>query len=152
VDPSETVRSSETGRLEASRVFVKEDCEDMSVPALAERISAVAAGSDRVAKVLHARYARRRFETLDTEARRLAMEGRPAGAEAAAERRRLAEAVSEVEAQLEDPTKVEGKKALTEAASESRRVARGARRKLHEADGTDERARQEQREGIRRGF
>ena len=78
----------------ATRAFVKEDCEAMSILTLAESVSAVSAGSDRVAKVLHARYARRRLGALDAEALGLAAEERPPGAEAAAERRRLAEVVS----------------------------------------------------------
>ena len=69
----------------------------MPVPALTERISAVSAGSDKVAQVLHARYGRRRLEALDDETLGLASEGRAPGAEAAAERRRLAEAVSDLE-------------------------------------------------------
>jgi hypothetical protein len=73
------VPSSERGRLEATRAFVKEDCEAMSILTLAERVSAVSAGSDRVAKVLHARYARRRLGALDAEALGLAAEERPPG-------------------------------------------------------------------------
>jgi hypothetical protein len=126
-DPSEMVRASERGRLEASRAFVKEDCEDMGVAALAERISAVSAGDDRVAKVLHARYGRRYLEAATAESNRNAAAGRPAGPDAAAELRRLGRAVSDLEAQLEDPAKTEKKKALAEAAAESRSVARGAR-------------------------
>ncbi len=151
-DPAETVPASERGRLETSRAFVKEDCENMSVPALTERISAVSAGSDRVGQVLHARYGRRRLEALDAESNRLASEGRPAGAEVAAERRGLGEAVSALEAQLEDPKRAERAERIKEAAAESRRVAREARRKLCDANGTSEAARRAARERMMSAF
>ncbi len=151
-DPAETVAAPERGRLEAARAFIKEDCEDMSVPALTERISAVGAGSDRAAKVLHARYGRRRLEVLDAESNRLASEGRPAGAEVAAERRGLGEAVSALEAQLEDPKRAERAERIKEAAAESRRVAREARRKLSDANGTSEAARRAARERMISAF
>jgi hypothetical protein len=117
----------------------------MAVPALAERISAVSAGPDRVAKVLHARYANRRLEALEAESNRLALEGRPGGAREAAERRRLGEAVSGLKEQLVDPKRAEGARAFEEAAAESRRVAREARRRASAADGTDEAARRAHR-------
>ena len=151
-DPAETVPASDRGRLETSRAFVKEDCEDMAVPALVERISAVSAGPDRVGQVLHARYGRRRLEALDAELSRRAAEGRPGGAEAAAERRGLAEAVSGLEEQLKDPKRAEREKALKEAAAESRRMAREVRRKSAAADGTDEAARRAAREQARSAF
>lgn len=146
VDPATQVSASERGRLEASRAFVKEDCEAMAVPALSERVVAVRAGFDRVAKVLHARYGWMRLEALSAESDRLARAGRPVGAEAAGEIRQLSEAVSGLEEQLKDPKTAERVKALKEAAAESRRVAWAARSRLHEADGTDERARRESAE------
>jgi hypothetical protein len=151
-DPASQVSSSERGRLESSRAFVKEDCEAMPVPAFAERIAAVSAGSDRVAKVLHARYGRMRLEALNAESNRLAREGRPAGAEAAGEVRRLMEAVSSLEEKLKDPKVAEREKALKEAATESRKVAWGAKSRLSEADGTGERARREAAERVRAMF
>jgi len=101
-----------------------------------------------VGQVLHARYGRKRLEVLEAEADRLVREGRLPGPEAAAVRRRLAEAVSNLEEQLKDPKKAEREKTLKEAAAESRRVAREVRRKVSEADGTDEAARLRQREAT----
>lgn len=152
VDPASQVSASERGRLESSRAFVKEDCEAMAVPALAERIAAVSAGSDKAAKVLHARYGRRRIEALDSEANRLAREGRPAGGEVARKRRQLEEAVSSLEESLKDPKAAAEEQALKEAAAESRRVGVRARSRLSEADGSTERARQEHAKWLKTVF
>lgn len=151
-DPSEMVPASDRGRLEASRAFVKEDSEALDAPALTKRLEAVAAGEDRVSKILHARYARRRVEALNAESKRLATEGRSTGPEAARERRGLAEAVSGLEEQLKDPKKAERTGKLKEAAVESKRVAREVRRKLSAADGTEEAARRGARRQIRSAF
>ncbi len=105
-----------------------------ALPALVERISAVSAGSDKVAKVLHARYGRRRVEALDAESDGLARAGTPVGAEAAQEHRLLRDAVSGLEEQLKDPKRAEREKALKEATAQSRRVALAARRRLSDVD------------------
>ena len=73
-----------------------------------------------MAKVLHARYARTRLETLKNESSRLAGEGRPAGADKARENRALGEAVASLEAALEDPKAAKKAQGLKEAAEESR--------------------------------
>lgn len=151
-DPAESVPVSDRGRLEASRAFVKEDCEDTPIPALVERISAVSAGSDKVAKVLHARYGRRRVEALDAESDRLARAGTLIGEEVAREHRRLREAVSGLEEQLKDPERAEREKALKEATAQSRRAALAARRRLSAVDGSDEAARRATREQMSRAF
>jgi len=111
-----------------------------------------APGSDKVAKVLHARYARTRLETLKNESSRLAGEGRPAGADKARENRALGEAVASLEAALEDPKAAKRAQGLKEAASESRRVARAAKTRLSEFDGADEAARERQRAVTRGTF
>lgn len=131
---------------------MKEDCEAMPVPMLAGRIAAVSAGSDRVAKILHARYGRRRLEALDAESNRIASEGCPAGAGVLGERRALGEAVSGLEEQLKDPKAAERERALKEAATESKKVAHSARSRLSEADGTAERAQLEHAEKMRAIF
>ncbi len=151
-DPASQVSASERGKLETSRAFVKEDAEDMSVPALSERISAVSAGSDKVAKVLHARYGRRRLETLNAESNRLAREGQPAGPEAAREIRTLTEAVAALELQLKDTKTEERRQAVEEAAKASRKLIRDARGQQSKVDGTAELARQRQAEMTRAVF
>lgn len=151
-DPASQVPASERGRLETSRPFVKEDCEDMAVPELTERISAVSAGTDRVAKVLHARYARRRLEALSAESNRLAREGRPARPGAAQETRKLAEAVATLEDQLKDPKTEERRQAAQEAAKASRQLVRDARRQQGRLDGTAQRAREMQAQATRAAF
>lgn len=143
-DPASQVPASERGKLETSRAFVKEDCEDLAVPALTERISAVSAGSDRAAKILHARYGRRRLDAINAESNRLASEGQPAGPEAAQEARSLAEAVATLEEQLKDPKTEDRRQAVEEAAKASRQLVRDASRRRGELDGTAEQARQGQ--------
>jgi len=151
-DPASLVPASDRGRLETSRVFVKEDCETFAVPALTERLTAVSAGKDKVAKVLHARYARTRLEALKAESDRLAWEGGSAGPEASRQERALGEAVAALEAVLEDPRKAKKAQGLKEAAEESRRVARAAKTKVSEFDGTDAEARREMAERTRATF
>lgn len=151
-DLASQVPASERGRLEASRPFVKEDCEDMAVPELTERISAVSAGTDRVAKVLHARYARRRLEALNAESNRLAREGRQARPGAAQEARSLAEAVASLEEQLKDPKVEERRQAAQEAAKASRQLVREARKRQGKLDGTAEIAREMQAQATHAAF
>lgn len=151
-DPASQVPASERGKLETSRPFVKEDCEDMAVPALAERISAVSAGSDKVARALHARYGRRRLEALNAESNRLAQEGRPARPGAAQETRSLAEAVASLEEQLKDPKVEEKRQAAQEAAAKSRQLVRDARRQQGRLDGTAEIAREMQARATHAAF
>ncbi len=151
-DPASQVPASERGKLETSRAFVKEDCEDMPVPALVERLCAVSAGADKVTQVLHARYGRRRLEALNTESNRLAREGKSARPEVAQEFRTLAEAVTTLEAQLKDPKTEESRQAAQEAAKASRRLAMEARRRQGELDGTAELARERQAQATRAAF
>lgn len=151
-DLASQVPASERGRLEASREFVREDCEDMAVPALAERISAVSAGSDKVARALHARYGRRRLEALNAESNRLAQEGRPARPGAAQETRSLAEAVASLEEQLKDPKAEERRQAAQEAAKASRRLIIDARRQQGRLDGTAEIAKEVQSQATHAAF
>lgn len=151
-DPASQVPASERSKLETSRAFVREDCEDMAVPALAERISAVSAGSDKVARALHARYGRRRLEALNAESNRLAQEGRPARPGAAQETRSLAEAVASLEEQLKDPKVEEKRQAAQEAAAKSRQLVRDARRQQGRLDGTAEIAREMQARATHAAF
>ena len=151
-DPASLVPASDRGRLETSRAFVKEDCETLAVPALTERLAAVSAGSDKVAKVLHARYAGTRLEALKAESNRLAREGRSAGPEGARQERALGEAVASLEAALEDPQKAKKAQGLKEAATESRMGARAAKTRLSELDGTGTAARERQRAASHAAF
>jgi hypothetical protein len=140
--------------LEASRVFISEDCERLSVEALLERLKAVTEGDDRVAKVLHARYVRFRLEAIQEEADRLVRERRvdPRAAERARDRRHLQEALERVEEGLQDRTRAERAQKLTQAAQRSRQVASAARQRLREADGTEEAARQAARKRVRQAL
>lgn len=151
-DPASLVPASDRDRLETSRVFVKEDCESFAAPALTQRLEAVSAGSDKVALVLFARYARMRLEALEAESSRLAGEGRPAGADKARENRALGEAVASLEADLEDPQMAKRAAGLKEAAEESRRVARAAKTRLSELDGTGAAAKEGHRAASHAAF
>jgi hypothetical protein len=114
----------------------------------------VTESDDKVAKVLHARYGRFRLEAMREQADRLARERRadPRAAERAQERRQLTEALDRLEEGLQDRSRAEHSQKLTEAAQRSRQVAIAARRRLMEADGTEEVARQAARERVRLGF
>jgi hypothetical protein len=147
-----TVPAEGREQLQSSRVFVKEDCETLNPSTLARRLEAVCAGSDKVAKVLHARYARMRHAALAAESSRLAAAGSPVGASVAGENRALGDAVASLEKALEDPQKVKRTAGLKEAASESRRVAREAKAKVSSFDGTRDAAKERQREVMRRAM
>lgn len=69
--------------------------------------------------------------------------------EDAASLRALREAVSELEVQVEDKDASRGRESAKEAARESRQLAIKLRRRVSEADGSDQRAREEYREYAR---
>jgi hypothetical protein len=60
----------------------------------------------------------------------------------------LTEAVSELDAQLEDGDTKKRREAAREAASKSRQLAVKLRRRRSEADGSDERVREEYRQRL----
>jgi hypothetical protein len=73
--PSRGLTSTERDRLSASLPLVREDCEEMALPALIERLKAVAVGSDEVAKILHARYGKSRAEEMERKIAQAAKSG-----------------------------------------------------------------------------
>jgi hypothetical protein len=121
----------------------------MPLPALVERLKAVAAGSDKVPKVLHARYASTRAEALNRRLEELARGGGGVPAEDAAALYELRDAISELEKQTEDENVAMRREAAKEAASKSRNLAITLRRRRSEVDGSNERAREEYREHMR---
>lgn len=97
-DPTKGLTSAEFGRLFAAAPLVREDCEALALDALVERLRAVAAGSDKLPKVLHARYAKSRAEAMDRRMAQAARGGGSVSPEDTASLRALREAVSELEA------------------------------------------------------
>jgi hypothetical protein len=148
-DPTKGLIGTDRERLSVSLPLVREDCQSMPLPVLAERLRAVSAGSDRVAKILHARYANSRAEALDRRLEELARNGGAVPVEDAAALRELREAVSALEEQTEDKDVAKRREAAKEAASKSRSLAMKLRRRRSEVDGSDETARQEYREHMR---
>ena len=152
-DPTKGLTGEGRERLTASAPLVKEDCEGMAPSSLVERLRAVSAGKDKVAKVLHARYARSRYEAESARVAEQARNGtRNVPATDTAALRRVLELAQEIEGQLGDPESERRREAFTEAAKKSRETIRTARRRLSEADGTGERARREMAERVRAGF
>jgi hypothetical protein len=143
---------AERERAATSRVFVEEDCSSMSLSQLATRIEAVAAGDDKVAQYLHARYARKRMDAeharVDELRRRGGNETLPEGELMA--RRRLIDLVEDLEGKVSsfDETTATRRKRAQRSAQESRATAERLRRRLMEADGTDANARQDYRERM----
>lgn len=150
-DPTKDLTSTERARLDSSRPLVAEDCERLSVEELADRIRAVSAGPDKVAKVLHARYGASRVRQIDERLEQESRAGRRTpGSSVEIERlSALRAAVRELEEQLKDPKMEERRKAAEEAAKQSRRLVREARSRQFDVDGTAERAAQQHAEKVR---
>jgi hypothetical protein len=74
-DPTKGLIGTDRERLSVSLPLVREDCQSMPLAALLERLKAVAAGSDRVAKILHARYGKSRAEAMEREMEKAARSG-----------------------------------------------------------------------------
>lgn len=150
-DPTANLSAGDLSRLATTRALISEDCERLVAPALIQRLRDVSAGGDKVAKILHARYARFRLQALEDESERAYRDGRPdpQAAEKAARRREMEGAVAELEEQVKDRKTAEGMRELSEAAERSRQVALEARRRLMEADGTAAAARRSMEEHCR---
>ncbi len=148
-DPTKGLLSTDRERFSTSLPLVREDCEGLSADALLERLRAVSAGSDRVAKILHAHYARSRARVMERRLEELARSGGAVSVEDAAALRALTEAVSELDTQLEDKDTAKRREAAKEAASKSRQLAMKLRQRLYEADGSDARAREAHRQHMR---
>jgi len=153
-DPLKSLMTSERERVSASMPLVREDCETMPLGSLVERMRAVAAGVDKPAKLLHARYGLRRCETESAridEVRRSA-DGSPVVNIDTAALRELKTAAEKLGQELKDPADERRREAVQEAATKSRRIVTAARSKLSQADGTAERARLEQAEKVQSAF
>lgn len=149
-DPTAGLSSTERSRLADSRVFVQEDCAELPLTALLERLRAVSLGSDEAAKVLHARYARRRLEAedaaVDDRALRGAPDTRPEDEREA--HRRLGTLVEGLAESVADQGQKKRRQAALDKARESREAAARVRRKLMEIDGTDRWAAEETRQRL----
>jgi hypothetical protein len=147
VDPTNGLSSTERERFSTARPLVREDCESMPLRTLAGQLRAVAVGSDKVPKLLHARYAAKRVQEENDRLAQLARDG--AGEAALATDslalRELREAVSELESQTRDEQRTRRQAEAAEAAHGQRRLAFELRRKLTEADGGAQSAREAQR-------
>ena len=75
-DPTKGLTTTELGRLSAAAPLVREDCETMDPASLVERLRAVAAGSEKPSKILHARYAASRAEAMARRMSEAAQGGR----------------------------------------------------------------------------
>jgi hypothetical protein len=148
-DPTKGLISTDRERLSVSLPLVREDCQAMPLSALIERLKAVAAGSDKVPKVLHARYGNSRAEAEDRRLEELARDGGSVSPEDAGALRELRAAAKELEKQTEDEDVAKRREAAKEAASRSRQLAMKLRRRRSAADGSDERARREYAEHMR---
>jgi hypothetical protein len=148
-DPTKGLANTELSRLSAAAPLVREDCESMGPDALVERLRAVAAGSDKLSKILHARYGASRAEAMDRRMSDAARNGGNVSPEDAASLRALREIVSDLETHLEDKDTAKRRESAKEAASESRQLAMKLRRRVSEADGSDQRAREKYREYMR---
>lgn len=150
-DPLTNLTVSERERVSASMPLVREDCETMALASLVERIRAVAAGTEKPSKFLHARYGLRRYEM---ETARLDEASRSTGEAPALNidlgaLRELRTAAEKLAQELRDPADERGREAFRQAATKSRRLVATSRSKLNEADGTADLARREHSETLR---
>jgi hypothetical protein len=143
VDPTKGLTGTDRERFSAALPLVRDDCQTMPLPALVQRLRAVAAGTDRVPKVLHARYASTRAAAEDKRLEDLARDRGDVPPEDARLLRELRAVVLELEGQTEDEDRAKRRTAAEEAASRSRKLAIKLRRRRSEVDGSDERAREE---------
>jgi hypothetical protein len=151
-DPTRGLSREELARLDALRPLIAEDFERLSAPVLMERLKAVAAGNDDVAKALHARYASFRAHAIKDELDAAARDGRAMPEETAARLRELEEAATLLSEQLADPGAKRRREEAEKAAQEYRRGAFRLRQRLMEADGTDAAAREEYEATIHAGL
>lgn len=150
-DPTKDLTSSEREHLNSSRPFVAEDCERLSVEDLADRIEAVSYGTDKVAKVLHARYGASRLSQIDELLDEEASTGRrlPGLSENARSHvSGLRAAVGELRGEVKDPKVEKRRQDAQEAAKASRQLVRDARARKSELDGTAERASRREAERV----
>jgi hypothetical protein len=151
-DPTKGLASTDRERFSASLPLVREDCQAMPLRSLVERLRAVAAGSDKVPKILHARYAEMRADAEDARLRELARDratATPATAEDVRFLRELRAVAAELELQTQDEDRARRREAAEEGAHRNRRLAMELRGLLSSADGTNAAAREEMRAASR---
>jgi hypothetical protein len=147
VEPTKGLSSTERERFSTSMPLIREDCEVMPLRTLVAQLRAVGVGSDRVPKLLHARYGAMRVEAEEANLAERTQNGASDTALAAdaAALRQLREAVSELEGQTRDEQRAKRRVEAEEAATRNRRLAVELRRRLSEADGGAQSAREAQR-------
>jgi len=139
-DPTEDLSAEELERANARARFVREDCETLEPDELARRIRGVLAGGDKAMTWLYSRYAKvRHGRELD------ATLDRPLAAEEAAALGELRDALPALEERLRDPAKERRRQGAEKELAAAERLKFHALRRRSEADGTDERARADQR-------
>lgn len=154
-DPVAGLPAADRERLTASAPLVKEDTEMLPVGDLVERLKAVRGGSDRLAKVLHARYARFRVRQIsERRAQELqqgtASAGNPSGESASL--RELEDLISGLEEDTAGPAVAESQEKARRAANESRELLREIGRRRSEVDGSNAGARQRAAHATRAAF
>jgi hypothetical protein len=136
-DPTATLSADERSRLTSSAVFVREDVDEMSLDQLENRLRALVVGDQKVAKVLHARYAARRLTQLDDAAA-----GGQLGQDDMRALGAIDKLVSQLEEQIADKGVRERRDKAAARAARAKAVAWHLKGMLSEADGTDQRARE----------
>jgi hypothetical protein len=140
-DPTDNLVGVQLENANAKRIFVKEDCETLPLPDLSRRLHGVLEGGKKESVWLHARYARMRVNDID----RRAGAGEPQDTEGLYEVTRTLALLEEKVASSVDKREAERAEAELQATREVKRYL--TRRRL-EMDGTDERARQQQRARV----
>jgi hypothetical protein len=142
-DPTKGLATTDRERFSASLPLVREDCQAMPLVSLVARLKAVAAVSDKVPKVLHARYGELRASEEDARLRELARNGdTPATAENAGLLRELRAVAAELELQTQDGEQARRREVAENGAQRNRRLAVELRGMLSSAYGTSASARQ----------
>lgn len=153
-DPLKNLLNSERAQVTASMPLVREDCETMPLGSLVQRMRAVAAGTDKPSKLLHARYGLRRYETVSTQLNesRQSTGGSSVGTTDTATLRELKTMAEEIAQALKDPADERRREGALEAAKKSRQIVTTARSRLSQADGSAERAWREQASRVQAAF
>lgn len=141
-DPLDRLTADELARANAKALFVREDCESLPLPELAERCRVALAGGDRAAQLLHGRYATRRARAMQEAARE---GGRRLPDSDLAALRDLDTVLREMDAALADP-KAKARRERAEASvKEARALTFHTARVRGEVDGTTAKAMAEMR-------
>ena len=153
-DPTAGLTASERDRLTASAPLVAEDCKQLSWAELSERLEAVEAGEDKVAKILHSRGTAARSRDDDERIRNLTRNGQADTSSAADKqaRRKAREVLTRLEEGLTDPKARKRREEAESAAGGSKQLATRMRRMRSEADGSDAQVRSAMEDRTRAAF